>query len=137
MNDRSGPVLLLENVCYSVGGRELLRDLDLRVGVGESVAVMGPSGSGKSTLLGMCLGTIRAGSGSVRVGGRELEGLSGRKLARVRSEGVGMVFQFGELLPELSPMENVALPGSYSGGQAAGASCGVRAGGIQGPVVKS
>jgi lipoprotein-releasing system ATP-binding protein len=115
VDDRSGSVLVLDKVCYSVGGRVLLGGLDLVVGVGESVVVMGPSGSGKSTLLGVCLGTIRPGSGSVRVGGTELVGLSGGKLARVRSGVVGMVFQFGELLPELSPVENVALPALLRG----------------------
>jgi lipoprotein-releasing system ATP-binding protein len=109
------PVLYLGGVSYSVGGRVLLEGLGLRVGVGESVVVMGPSGSGKSTLLGVCLGTVRPGSGSVRVGGTELVGLSAGRVALVRVECVGMVFQFGELLPELSPVENVALPALLRG----------------------
>jgi len=94
----------------------LLDDVELDVGPGESVAVTGPSGSGKSTLLMCVLGLVAPDRGSVRIGGRELTGLAAGQLAQVRRELMGMVFQFGELLPELTPVENVALPMLLSGG---------------------
>lgn len=103
-------VLSLESVNYRIGTRPLLADLDLGVSSGESVAVMGPSGSGKSTLLSVCLGMLRPMSGVVKVAGTEIGRLRGRHLAQHRSATTGMVFQFGELLPELTPLDNVALP---------------------------
>ncbi|WP_430542466.1 ABC transporter ATP-binding protein [Streptomyces iconiensis] len=89
--------------------RVLFDGLDLQVARGESVAVTGASGSGKSTLLSCVLGLIKPGEGTVAVTGTPTTGLSGKRMARVRSESIGMVFQFGELLPELTPVENVAL----------------------------
>ncbi|WP_035864742.1 ABC transporter ATP-binding protein [Kitasatospora cheerisanensis] len=94
---------------YSLGDRHLLQDLDLRVDAGESVAVVGPSGSGKSTLLSCLLGLLRPSSGTVVVDGVDLRTLRGRAMARHRQRSIGMVFQFGELLPELTPRDNVAL----------------------------
>ncbi|MFE7560823.1 ABC transporter ATP-binding protein [Kitasatospora sp. NPDC057500] len=94
---------------YSLGDRLLLQDLDLRVESGESVAVVGPSGSGKSTLLSCLLGLLRPSSGTVTVDGVDLRTLRGRAMARHRQRSIGMVFQFGELLPELTPRDNVAL----------------------------
>ncbi|PBC81406.1 putative ABC transport system ATP-binding protein/lipoprotein-releasing system ATP-binding protein [Streptomyces sp. 2224.1] len=94
---------------YEVGGRRLLDGLGLAVSAGESVAVMGPSGSGKSTLLSIILGLVRPDAGSVMVAGRDVVSLRSRRLAEHRRKRMGMVFQFGELLPELSPVENVAL----------------------------
>ncbi|MFE9404711.1 ABC transporter ATP-binding protein [Streptomyces sp. NPDC006530] len=95
---------------YEIGGRRLLSAMDLSVGAGESVAVMGPSGSGKSTLLSLVLGLIRPLSGQILVAGKDITALRGSKLNRWRQQHIGMVFQFGELLPELTPVENVALP---------------------------
>ncbi|MGW1930631.1 ABC transporter ATP-binding protein [Streptomyces sp. NPDC001919] len=71
--------------------------------------VTGPSGSGKSTLLSCVLGLIRPAAGSVKVMGTDIVGLRSSRLAAVRAQSVGMVFQFGELLPELSPLDNVML----------------------------
>ncbi|MFI2259157.1 ABC transporter ATP-binding protein, partial [Streptomyces tubercidicus] len=100
---------------YEVGGRRLLDGLELAVSAGESVAVMGPSGSGKSTLLSILLGLVRPDAGSVMVAGRNVATLRGRRLAEHRRKHMGMVFQFGELLPELSPVENVALAALLDG----------------------
>ncbi|MEU9502445.1 ABC transporter ATP-binding protein [Streptomyces sp. NPDC048196] len=100
---------------YEVGGRRLLDGLELTVGGGESVAVMGPSGSGKSTLLSIFLGLVRPDAGSVLVAGHDVVGLRGRRLAEHRRKHMGMVFQFGELLPELSPVENLALAALLDG----------------------
>ncbi|WP_345747059.1 ABC transporter ATP-binding protein [Streptomyces sp. ODS28] len=108
--------LRVEGLRCRVGERLLLDGVDLAVGPGESAAVTGPSGSGKSTLLLCILGLTSPESGTVTAGGHELTGLSARRLARVRRESIGTVFQFGELLPELTPLENVALPALLSGG---------------------
>ncbi|MFE7445840.1 ABC transporter ATP-binding protein [Streptomyces chartreusis] len=108
--------LRVEGLHYRLGERVLLDGVELDVGPGESVAVTGPSGSGKSTLLMCVLGLVAPDRGSVRIGGRELTGLAAGQLAQVRRELMGMVFQFGELLPELTPVENVALPMLLSGG---------------------
>ncbi|MFJ2443402.1 ABC transporter ATP-binding protein [Streptomyces sp. NPDC087658] len=107
----------MSGLCYRIEGRALLDNVELSVAPGESVAVTGPSGSGKSTLLMCVLGLIKPQAGTVAAGGREITGLSSAQLARVRRGTLGMVFQFGELLPELSPVENVALPILLDGGR--------------------
>lgn len=105
------PAASVQGLTYAVGDRRLLDSVDLQVLPGESVAVVGPSGSGKSTLLSCLLGlNLSAAAGSVRVAGVDLSTLRARALARHRQATTGMVFQFGELLPELSPLDNVALP---------------------------
>lgn len=103
------PVLEIEGLTHSLGARELFTDLSLTLRAGESVAVTGPSGSGKSTLLSCVLGLIKPTAGSVKVTGTDIVGLRAGRLAAVRAEAIGMVFQFGELLPELSPLDNVML----------------------------
>lgn len=100
---------------YSIGGRTLMSGLELRLDAGESVSVMGPSGSGKSTLISCALGLLKPDDGSVKVAGAELSALSRRQLAEHRRSHIGVVFQFGELLPELTPVENVALAALLSG----------------------
>ncbi|MBU7598315.1 ABC transporter ATP-binding protein [Streptomyces sp. P38-E01] len=100
---------------YSVAGRTLLDGVNLLLPAGRSLAVTGPSGSGKSTLLNCVLGLIRCDEGEVVVAGRDLTTLTPRSLARHRRSTVGMVFQFGELLPELTPVENVALAALLAG----------------------
>ncbi|WP_250403925.1 ABC transporter ATP-binding protein [Streptomyces cellostaticus] len=108
--------LLVKDLHYRIGNRQLLNGVSLTIAAGESTAVTGPSGSGKSTLLNCLTGLITPDSGSVTAAGRPLTGLSGGKLAKARRELVGVVFQFGELLPELTPVENVALPVLLDGG---------------------
>ncbi len=100
---------------YDVAGRQVLGGVDLAVGRGESVAVSGPSGSGKSTLLMCVLGMLKPTAGAVHVGGLRMDALSRRKLLAHRRRSMGMVFQFGELLPELTPGENVALAAMLAG----------------------
>ncbi|MFJ5103992.1 ABC transporter ATP-binding protein [Streptomyces sp. NPDC088554] len=117
MKQSDSPGLRVSGLCYRIEGRALLDNVELSVAPGESVAVTGPSGSGKSTLLMCVLGLIKPQAGTVAAGGREITGLSSAQLARVRRGTLGMVFQFGELLPELSPVENVALPILLDGGR--------------------
>ncbi|MEV0277633.1 ABC transporter ATP-binding protein [Streptomyces sp. NPDC050610] len=109
------PVLRVRGLSHAVGERRLFESLGLEVQAGESVAITGPSGSGKSTLLSCVLGLIRPGTGAVEVAGTDVTALRGSALARHRSRHIGMVFQFGELLPELSPLDNVALAALLAG----------------------
>ncbi|MFG2545677.1 ABC transporter ATP-binding protein [Streptomyces sp. NPDC048594] len=109
------PVLRLSEVVYGVSGRSLLAGADLTVPAGSSVSVMGPSGSGKSTLLMCVMGLIRPQSGRVEVAGQDVYRMSSRALAAHRRRHVGMVFQFGELLPELTPVENVMIASLLAG----------------------
>ncbi|MFJ5924227.1 ABC transporter ATP-binding protein [Kitasatospora sp. NPDC092948] len=100
---------------YGIANRTLLRAVNLRVRAGESVAVTGPSGCGKSTLLSLLAGLLEPSRGTVRIAGRDLAGLSAGRRAAVRLRSVGMIYQFGELLPELSPLENTVLPALLAG----------------------
>jgi putative ABC transport system ATP-binding protein len=97
---------------YETGAGELtvLKDVTLRVKSGEFVSVVGPSGSGKSTLLNMITGIDRPTSGEVTVGGQAVHSLSENELARWRGRAVGVIFQFFQLLPTLTVLENVILP---------------------------
>jgi len=97
---------------YKRGSEELkvLDSLNLEVPEGEFVALMGPSGSGKTTLLNLIAGIDRPTSGAVVVGGRDIAVLSEGDLAKWRSRSVGFIFQFYNLIPVLSAVENVELP---------------------------
>jgi len=92
------------------GGLTVLKDVSLRVHEGELVGVVGPSGSGKSTLLNMITGIDRPSDGQVFVGGEAVHTLSENELARWRGRNVGVIFQFFQLLPTLTILENVMLP---------------------------
>ena len=92
-----------------------LRGVDLVVGRGEFVALMGPSGCGKSTLLHLAAGLDRPDDGSVRLGGMEVADLSESKLAKVRRQHVGLVFQFFHLLEGMTVLENVVLAALVAG----------------------
>jgi putative ABC transport system ATP-binding protein len=87
-----------------------LSDVSLTIARGEMVSIIGPSGSGKSTLLNLTGGLDRPSSGQVRIDGEALGGLDDDGLTRVRRDKIGFVFQFFNLLPTLSCLENVGLP---------------------------
>lgn len=100
----------VQGLSAELGGRPVLRAVDVQVARGESVAIVGPSGTGKTTLLNCVLGTVRPQGGRVLVAGQDVSRLDQARLARLRAEHLGVVFQHGELLGELTPVENVALP---------------------------
>jgi putative ABC transport system ATP-binding protein len=104
--------MLLEahNVAKAYGATPALIDAEFAIDAGEVVAVMGPSGSGKSTLLHCIAGIVPPDSGTVVYDGRELSAMSDAERSALRRSAFGFVFQFGQLVPELSCRENVALP---------------------------
>ena len=108
------PLIALEGVekTYRMGRVDYraLRGIDLEIAAGEMVAVVGPSGSGKSTILNLITGIDQPTAGTVTVDGRRLDELSEEELAVWRGANVGIVFQFFQLLPTLSALENAVLP---------------------------
>lgn len=93
----------------------ILDNIDLAIGVGESVAIVGASGSGKTTLLHLLGGLDVPSWGSVAFQGRDMSGLSEVQRAALRNRDIGFVFQFHHLLPEFSTLENVAMPALIAG----------------------
>jgi putative ABC transport system ATP-binding protein len=106
----AGSLLVAEGLRKTFGSTTALDDASFSVHPGEVVAVMGPSGSGKSTLLHCLAGIVRPDAGTVTYAGREITGLSDAERSALRRSDFGFVFQFGQLVPELSCVENVALP---------------------------
>lgn len=101
---------LIKEVDTSEGVLTILKGIDLTIGDGEAVAIVGASGSGKSTLLGLMAGLDGATSGDVLLAGRSLAELDEERRAVLRGELVGFVFQSFQLLPGLTALENVMLP---------------------------
>ena len=120
---RTGPAIALSGVNLSLGRGaarvHILKDIDLHIGQGEAIGLVGPSGSGKSTLLMVTAGLERADTGSVMVAGEALGTLSEDALARFRGRNVGIVFQSFHLIPTMTALENVAVPLELAGIDAA------------------
>ncbi|UVS82367.1 ABC transporter ATP-binding protein [Actinokineospora sp. UTMC 2448] len=104
------PILSATDLRKTFGSTPALDGAGMSVAAGEVVAVMGPSGSGKSTLLHCLAGIVAPDSGSVVYAGRELSAMTDKERSALRRGAFGFVFQFGQLVPELSCLENVALP---------------------------
>lgn len=96
------------------GPLKVLKGVDLEIQPGEFVAIVGPSGSGKSTLINMITGIDRPTAGEVHVAGQRLTKLSENQVAKWRGRNVGVVFQFFQLLPTLTVLENVMMPMNYT-----------------------
>jgi len=114
MNRYNGPIVDLKSVVKSfpVGDTEItiLKKISLQVHEGEFVSIVGPSGSGKSTLLNMVAGIDRPSDGEVVVLGQQVHEMSENALARWRGENVGIIFQFFQMLPALTLLNNIILP---------------------------
>ena len=113
------PAIALAKVNLSLGRGaahvHILKDIDLHIGKGEAVGLVGPSGSGKSTLLMVMAGLERPDSGTVAIAGQELGRLDEDGLARFRGRHVGIVFQSFHLIPTMTALENVAVPLELAG----------------------
>jgi putative ABC transport system ATP-binding protein len=118
-NAHNGSVISLQGVekVYKTkaGPLKVLKGVNLEITEGEFVAIVGPSGSGKSTLITMITGNDRPTSGEVFVAGQRLTNLSENQVAKWRGRNVGVVFQFFQLLPTLTVLENVMMPMHYTG----------------------
>ncbi|MFE2328970.1 ABC transporter ATP-binding protein [Streptomyces sp. NPDC059385] len=106
----AGSLLAATDLHKAYGSTKALDGAEFSIHAGEVVAVMGPSGSGKSTLLHCLAGIVTPDSGSVSYAGRELATMSDAERSALRRSDFGFVFQFGQLVPELTCVENVALP---------------------------
>ncbi len=105
----------LQGITKSFGALQVLKGVDLQVEQGEVVSIIGPSGAGKTTLL-QIMGTLdRPDSGRVTIGGVAVEQLKERELASFRNRHIGFVFQFHQLLPEFTALENVMIPAFIAG----------------------
>ena len=108
-------MIKLNNIHKSFGSLEVLKGIDLEIAKGEVVSIVGPSGAGKTTLL-QIMGTLdRADSGQVIINDTDISRLGQKSLARFRNRQIGFVFQFHQLLPEFTALENVMIPGLIGG----------------------
>lgn len=103
-------MITADRLSLRLGTTQVLRSVSLQVDEGEVVSVMGPSGSGKSTLLHVLAGILRPDQGEVHLDGRRLDNVREGRRGRARLEQMGFVFQFGDVVPELTMLENVMLP---------------------------
>jgi putative ABC transport system ATP-binding protein len=102
-------MIRLNNVTKKFGSNEVLKGIDLTVKTGEKLVIIGPSGSGKSTFLNLVGGLEPANGGSIRIGGTELTTLSDHDLVEYRRRQLGFVFQFYNLVPDLTIRENIEV----------------------------
>ena len=109
----------LKNIYKSFGSLEVLRNVSATINNGEVVSIVGPSGAGKTTLLQIAGSLDKADSGNILYDGIDISTLSEKKLAEFRNSKIGFVFQFHQLLPEFTAIENVAIPALIAGGKKA------------------
>lgn len=105
----------IKNITKSFGNLQVLKDINLHINKGEVVSIVGPSGAGKTTLL-QIVGTLdKPDSGTICLDGIDVNKLSTRKLSDFRNQHIGFVFQFHQLLPEFTALENVMIPAYIAG----------------------
>ncbi len=103
-------MITIKDITKSFGSLQVLKGIDLHIGKGEVVSIVGPSGAGKTTLL-QIMGTLeKADTGSVVIDGKDVTNLGQKEMAKFRNLHLGFVFQFHQLLPEFTAMENVMIP---------------------------
>ena len=108
-------MIQLKNITKSFGSLQVLRGIDLSVEEGQVVSIVGPSGAGKTTLL-QIMGTLdKADGGQVIINGQDISALNQKKLSRFRNKHLGFVFQFHQLLPEFTALENIMIPAFIGG----------------------
>ena len=105
----------LRNICKSYGNLAVLSDVSLTIGSNEIITIVGPSGAGKTTLLQIAGSLDRPDSGKVIYDGTDLSGLNDRRLSEFRNRNIGFIFQFHQLLPEFTAVENAAMPALIAG----------------------
>jgi putative ABC transport system ATP-binding protein len=119
MKDNTSAAISLAGINLSLGHEaarvHILKDIDLQIGRGEAISLIGPSGSGKSTLLMVMAGLERPDTGTVTVTGSDLGALDEDSLARFRGRNIGIVFQSFHLIPTMTALENVAVPLELAG----------------------
>ena len=119
LRDMTEPIIAARNLTLRFGegeaAVEVLRGIDLEIGAGESVALLGPSGSGKSSLMALLSGLERSGGGTLTVAGEDFAALDEDALARARRGRIGVVLQAFHLLPTMTALENVATPLELAG----------------------
>ena len=108
-------MITLRNITKSFGNLQVLKGIDLYIDKGEVVSIVGPSGAGKTTLL-QIMGTLdSADSGSIEINRTDITSLSQKELAKFRNKELGFIFQFHQLLPEFTALENVMIPAMIGG----------------------
>ena len=108
-------MIRIENITKEFGGLQVLKGVNLEIGCGEVVSIVGPSGAGKTTLL-QIIGTLdKPTGGTICFNGEDLGQMSGKRLAAFRNKHIGFVFQFHQLLPEFTALENVTIPALIAG----------------------
>lgn len=108
-------MIKISNITKSFDSLQVLKGINLTIGKGEIVSIVGQSGAGKTTLL-QIMGTLDApDSGTIVINGQQLTGLSQKKLSEFRNQHIGFVFQFHQLLPEFTALENVMMPAFIAG----------------------
>lgn len=108
-------MISISNITKSFGSLQVLKGIDLHIDKGEVVSIVGPSGAGKTTLL-QIMGTLdRPDSGSVVIGGTDVSDMPPGKLSKFRNKNLGFVFQFHQLLPEFTALENIMIPAYIAG----------------------
>lgn len=108
-------MISIKNITKSFGKLQVLKGIDLHIGKGEIVSIVGPSGAGKTTLL-QIIGTLDTpDSGEINIDGIDVRKLGQKKLADFRNRHIGFVFQFHQLLPEFTALENIMIPAFIAG----------------------